>query len=233
LLRFETDEMKPQRKRKSVARRQPRQERALHTVEAVLGAVLRVLKSHGVEAVTTNRIAQVAGVSIGSVYQYFPDKRAIFVALHDRHVEQISRVIDATLVEHASSSLEDFVRALIEALVRVHTSDPELHQVMATVPHRAEGAHALEARLRNTFRIAITSRSRRVTTTDLDRALFVLPHVVDALVHGAVHRRPARMSVRSATDEAVKAVLACLRACDPTCFAGAIAGLGNGTKARR
>jgi AcrR family transcriptional regulator len=203
--------MKAATKKVTAARREPTQRRALQTVEAVLDAVVRVLKLHGVDGVTTNRIAQVAGVSIGSVYQYFPDKRAIFRALHDRHVEQISRVIDATLVEQASSSLDDFVRALITALVRAHTKDPELHQIMATIPHRADGVHSLEIRLRNTFKLAITSRAR-VASRELDRMLFILPHVVDALVHGAAHRRPARLSVGAATDEAIKAVIACLRA---------------------
>jgi AcrR family transcriptional regulator len=63
--------------------------RSHQTVEAILHAVIRILKREGFEAITTNRIAEVAGVSIGSVYQYFPDKRAIFVALHQRHIEQI------------------------------------------------------------------------------------------------------------------------------------------------
>jgi AcrR family transcriptional regulator len=86
-------------------RREPKQRRARQTVEAVLDAVVRILKREGVNAVTTNRIAEVAGVSIGSVYQYFPDKRAIFVALHERHIEQIDRVVEGKLFEHAESSL--------------------------------------------------------------------------------------------------------------------------------
>jgi len=65
-------------------RRQPQQNRARQTVEAVLDAVVRVPKREGVRAVTTNRIAEVAGVSIGSVYQYFPDKQAILVGLYQR-----------------------------------------------------------------------------------------------------------------------------------------------------
>src|SRR5580700_3072204 len=111
---------------KAYHRREPQQRRARETVEAVLDAVERVLKRRGLEGVTTNRIAEAAGVSIGSVYQYFPDKRAIFTALHDRHVETIARLIDRTLVEQAAAPLEDFVRALVEALVDAHAADPEL-----------------------------------------------------------------------------------------------------------
>src|SRR5580658_3884139 len=101
-------------------RREPKQRRAHQTVEAVLDAVSRVLKREGVKAVTTNRIAEVAGVSIGSVYQYFPDKRAIFVALHERHIQEIDRLVEAKLVENATSSLEKLIRAMIEAMIDAH-----------------------------------------------------------------------------------------------------------------
>src|SRR5262249_58296010 len=113
-----------------VPRRQPKQRRARQTVEAVLDAVVRVLKRDGFDAITTNRIAEVAGVSIGSVYQYFPDKRAIFVALHQRHVDQIDRVVEARLVEYAASSLEDLVRAMVEGMIEAHATHPELHELL-------------------------------------------------------------------------------------------------------
>src|ERR1051325_2320115 len=73
-------------------RREPRQHRSRQTIDAVLDAVTLVLKRHGPDGVTTNRIAEAAGVSIGSLYQYFPDKQAIFRALHQRHVDEVRRV---------------------------------------------------------------------------------------------------------------------------------------------
>src|SRR5271155_2757635 len=109
--------------RKEKARRRPQQRRARETVESVLDAVIRILKRKGPGAMTTNRIAEVAGVSIGSVYQYFPDKRAIFVALHERHVEDIDRMVETKLVEHAASSLDDLIRAMVEAMVEAHVTD--------------------------------------------------------------------------------------------------------------
>ena len=199
--------------KKSVARRQPRQRRARETVDAVLDAVVRVLKKHGIDGVTTNRIAEAAGVSIGSVYQYFPDKQTIFRALHDRHVDEISRLIEARLVDHAASPLEEFVSALIGALVDAHATDPEFHELMTTtVPHGAAGARALDVRLRGTFKLAITSRMHgRKLRRDLDRMLFVLPNIVEALSHGAAYRRPPGLSLNAAKEEAVHAVLAYLR----------------------
>jgi AcrR family transcriptional regulator len=204
--------------KKSVARRRPKQHRSRQTVEAVLDAVVRVLKREGIEAVTTNRVAEVAGVSIGSVYQYFPDKRAIFVALHDRHAEQIGRLVESRLVENAASPLEALVGALVDALVEAHAVDPELHHLLATeVPHGADGARGLEARVQGALRLALSSRAEgRLAPRDLERALFVLHHLVEALSHGAALRRPARLSLAAAKEEAVRAVMAYVRAWQAT-----------------
>jgi AcrR family transcriptional regulator len=198
---------------KSTARRQPKQRRARQTVEAVLDAVVRILKRQGTGAMTTNRIAEVAGVSIGSVYQYFPDKRAIFVALHERHVQEIDRMVHAVLVEHAGSSLEDFVRAMIDGMVRAHEDDPELYEwLMTAVPHRANGRREFTVRLHGAFRLAISARAREIKNgRQLDKVVFVVTHMVDSLSHGAVLRRPAGVSLKEAREEAVRAVMAYLR----------------------
>lgn len=198
--------------KKDPVRREPKQRRSRATVEAVLDAVVHILKRNGIEGVTTNRIAEVAGVSIGTVYQYFPDKRAIFTALHDRHVAQIARLIESTLVQHAAAPLDDLVRALVGALVEAHGADPELHELMSTeVPHGAGGARAFEESLRGAFRLAIASRlEERHSLGDLDRILFVVPLMVEALSHGVALRRPSRLSLAAASEEAVRAVLAYL-----------------------
>jgi AcrR family transcriptional regulator len=200
--------------KKLPARRQPKQQRARQTVDAVLDAVVRILKREGLEAVTTNRVAEVAGVSVGSVYQYFSDKRAIFTALHARHVEEMGRLIERTLISHASSSLEDLVRALVEAMIAAHSADPELHELLSTtVPHGGNGEQAFEDLLRGTLRLAISARAPHpYSPQDLERVLFVLTHMVEALSHGASVRRPAKLSLNAAKEESVRAILAYLRA---------------------
>jgi AcrR family transcriptional regulator len=195
-------------------RRQPMQRRARQTVAAIMDAVTRILKREGVKAVTTNRIAEVAGVSIGSVYQYFPDKRAIFVALHQRHLEEIDRMVETKLIEHAASPLDKLVRAMVEAMVDAHTNDPELYELLLTeAPHRAEGAKDFAVRLHGAFRLAIAARIDELKTRrDLDLVVFVVTHLVESLSHGAVLRRPKGISLPAAKEEAVRAVLAYLHA---------------------
>jgi AcrR family transcriptional regulator len=199
---------------RSLRRRQPKQRRARQTVDTVLDAVVRLLKRDGFDAVTTNRIAEVAGVSIGSVYQYFPDKRAIFVALHQRHIEEIDRMVETKLLEHAASSLDELMRAMIEAMVDAHTADPRLYELLLKeVPHRADGTRDFAVRLHGAFLLAISSRTHELNRErDLDKVVFVVTHMLESLSHGAVLRRPAGMSLDEAKKEISKAVLAYLHA---------------------
>ena len=193
-------------------RRLPKQRRALQTVDAVLDAIVRVLKREGLKAVTTNRVAEVAGVSIGSVYQYFPDKQAIFVALHQRHINQIDRMVETKLIEHAASSLDDVMRAMIEGMIDVHSADPELYELLATeVPHRADGTRDFALRLHGAFRLALASRAHELKRgRNLDKLVFVVTNMVDSLSHAALFRRPPRLSLPAAKAEVVRAVQAYL-----------------------
>jgi AcrR family transcriptional regulator len=192
--------------------RPPTQLRARQTVEAILDAVIRILKREGFEAVTTNRIADVGGVSIGSVYQYFPDKRAIFVALHERHVQEIDRIVQRTLVQNASSSLDRLMTSMIEAMIDAHTTDPELHQLLlAEVPHRGDGTKDFAVRMHGAFLLAISSRTDELKKNrDPEKLAFVVTHMVESLSHGAVFRRPPGLSLTQAKAEIVRAVLAFL-----------------------
>ncbi len=178
-----------------------------------MDAAVRVLKRNGVAAVNTNRIAEVAGVSVGSVYQYFPDKRAIFIALHKRHVEDIDRRMERAFLEHAASPLKELIRATVSAMVEAHTGDPELYELLHTeVPHRAGGTQDFPARLHRALRLAIASRVRELGAHgNLDLPAFVVAHMVDALTHGAVLRRPEGVSLDDAKEEAVRAILAYLQ----------------------
>jgi AcrR family transcriptional regulator len=183
-------------------------------VQAVLDAVIRILKREGSAAVTTNRIAEVAGVSIGSVYQYFPDKRAIYAALHQRHMEEIDRLVEKTLVKNATAPLRVLIRAMIEAMVDAHTTVPEFFQALQTqVPRRADGTKDFAVRLHGAFRLAIASKAKELKRGhDLDKITFIVTHMIDSLSHGVVLRRPPNLSLADAKEESVRAVLAYLRA---------------------
>jgi AcrR family transcriptional regulator len=202
-------------KRRSAAphRRQPRQLRARQTVDAILEAVVRILKREGTDAVTTNRIAEIAGASIGSVYQYFPDKRAIFAALHQRHVEQIDRVIETTLIQNASAPLDRLVCALVDAMIDAHSVDPELHDLLtAQVPPQPGGSKSFADRTHGAFLLALSARTKELKKgRDLEAIVFVLSHMIESLCHGVVRQPPPGLPLADAKAEIVRAILAYIR----------------------
>ena len=99
-------------------------------------------------------------------------------------------------------------------MVEAHTPDRELYELLLTdVPHRADGSREFAVRLHGVFLLAISSRKRELKKgRNLDSVVFVVTHMVDALSHGAVLRRPATLSLSDAKEEIVRAVLAYLRA---------------------
>lgn len=185
------------------ARRIPRQHRSRQTVEDVLAAVPLVVKRHGAASVTTNRIAEVAGVSIGSLYQYFPDKRSVFAALHERHVGDVRAVLERNIADHRSSSFSELVVNLVEQLVDLHSVETELHQLISASVD--EGPEHFRRALRAAFERAIA----RCGSENVNRILFVLPSLVEGVVH-AVTVSP--ITSREAKGEALKATLAYLSA---------------------
>lgn len=191
---------------KSFARREPKQQRSRQTVDAVLEAVEVVVKRHGAQAITTNRIAEVAGVSVGSLYQYFPDKQAIFTALHDRHVDDVRQVITQTMAAWAAAPLEEFTRELIQRLMNAHAQAAELHEIVSSaIPESALG---FRNALHHTFgQVLSCSDQERYSPDETERMLFVLPRMVESLVHEAAHPARAALSRDDTRSEAIRTVL--------------------------
>jgi AcrR family transcriptional regulator len=113
-------------------RKAPRQERSRQTVEAILDAAARVFERHGYAAGTTNRIAERAGVSIGSLYQYYPNKDAVLVALVERHLDEGVATLGPVLERLVADPppLADGLRRVVEAMVALHRDRPALHRVL-------------------------------------------------------------------------------------------------------
>ncbi|ANY24884.1 MULTISPECIES: TetR/AcrR family transcriptional regulator [Gordonia] len=109
-------------------RKRPRQQRSSFTVETILEATTQLLDIEGAE-VTTNRIAEKAGVSVGSIYQYFGDKQAIFDELARRHLDDADRAMTAVLDDNpvGSSPWPEVLRAVIEVAVRENSTHGRAH----------------------------------------------------------------------------------------------------------
>ena len=104
------------------ARRDPAQERSRQTVDAIVDAAGQLLVEHGRLGVTTNAVAERAGVSIGSLYQYFPNKETIFASLQERHRDQVMPLIQHALARLADPGLDvvDVIVGLMRAMADLH-----------------------------------------------------------------------------------------------------------------
>jgi AcrR family transcriptional regulator len=172
-----------------------------------------LLKRSGASTITTNSIGEAAGVSIGSVYQYFPNKRAIFTALHERHIDQVDRVLQRKISESAGEPLDRLVSHLMDGMIEVHASDPELAALLdSEVPHRSDRAREFSLRLHEPLRKALAPHAESLGgTVKLDLRAFLLGNMLEAFGHAVVLRRPRALSQHNASIEACKAILACLK----------------------
>jgi AcrR family transcriptional regulator len=112
-------------------RKLPTQQRSEATVEAILQAAAQVFERHGYAAGTTNRIAERAGVSIGTLYQYFPNKDAILVALVHRHLAESTTALGPHLDRlNRGAGFDDVLPDIVHAMVAMHALAPGLHRVL-------------------------------------------------------------------------------------------------------
>ena len=182
-------------------RKHASQERSRATVDALVEATARILVREGFDKASTNRIAEVAGVSVGSLYQYFPGKEALVVAVIDRHNQDIMQVVRGALAEIASQPVEKGVRRLVAAAVEAHRIDPKLHRVLAEqIPRtgRLENVEAFNRETHVLFRAYLEGHSDELRMVDLELAAFVCGTSIEALTHNAVLHHSEML-----TDEAV------------------------------
>src|SRR5437762_14158570 len=111
LLAFGTQDMA--RKPPTKPRKNASQERSRATVDALVEATARILVRQGFDKASTNRIAEVAGVSVGSLYQYFPSKEALVAAVVERHQQEIMQTVRGELADVLAQPVEQAVRKLV------------------------------------------------------------------------------------------------------------------------
>jgi AcrR family transcriptional regulator len=187
------------------------------TVDALVEATARVLVGHGYDRASTNRIAAVAGVSIGSLYQYFPSKEALVAAVIERHTRRLAQVASSAVLKAAGQPIEIAAREFVTAAIEGHRVDPELHRVLAEeVPRtgRLENVDAVQESGRALIRSYLEAHRSEIDVADLDLAAFILVTAVEALTHTAVLHRPDLLAGEKGgdfVDEATRLVLQYLR----------------------
>ena len=168
------------------ARRRAKQERAHATLAVVLEAAAQVLQREGYARATTNRIAEVAGVSVGTIYQYFPNKDAIFDAVIRQEIAQLLGVLQQA-VPDPRESFADALRGVLLALVQSRPDAPALYRSLEHVPNGLFRRRITDARGNAVawVRALLAAHPKDVRVRDLDTAAFVVVAAAEGIAVNA------------------------------------------------
>jgi len=186
----------------------PRQERARETVAAILGAAAQLIAEGGYAATSTNRIAARAGVSIGSLYQYFPNKEAILAGLIEQHQRAVQPVIERSVKDLRDPTIpfEVTLRSLFQRLIETHADNPRLNRALAEeVPRPAEvrdrERHVIQVHAAQLAEILAQRPDIRLTHHVAAAHVFV--QTITALSRWIVHDPPEDVGRDALINEAV------------------------------
>lgn len=188
---------------RTVPRKKPRQTRAQVTVDAILDATAHILMRDGYEGLSTNRVAERAGVSIGSLYQYFPGKESLVAELLERYSVQIHDMIVSMLGTLAAAPPEEVTRALVTSMVDLKLKSPKLAKVLREQIPRVGRMKRYEDELESIVgfvALYFESHSPRMRPQNRELAAFVAVNMVDQLTHALVTQR-TNVSREAAIDE--------------------------------
>ena len=180
-------------------RKQPSQARSRSTVEAFLEAADRVLRKEGYEAASTNRLAKVAGFSVGSLYQYFDDKQAVVGTLVDRELRQEARDLVRLLEGAPPRDLTSALHTIVDHLVGRRVDNAHLHATLAEHAQELGGERPLVYSMNIQAPLAGDAIQRvlgpmLVKTGAIEPRLTILQRWLHAVSHYFAVERPAHLS---------------------------------------
>jgi AcrR family transcriptional regulator len=195
-------------------RKKPVQGRSKATVEAILEATIRVLLDADFESLTTTKVAEVAGVGVGTLYQYFPGKESLLLAL----LEQDMRLFESALVDAVSkvsdASLPVQIEAAIDTILRHKGQRAELGAALHAEMPRVDGARIVRATMKRIIGVLakmIAPHMRGVAGVDPERMAVTITTSVQGAVEGALALSPRILRRPEFREELVRLVLGYLR----------------------
>jgi AcrR family transcriptional regulator len=217
---------------KSTVRKEPRQARAQATVSAILEATVQILDRAGLDAATMAHIAEVAGVSVGSIYQYFPHRDAILNALQDREFARALSLVQELLADgNLGQTPEQTVTAVVRGLAQLYRVCPGLHRVLTIEGLRvaqADRVHAFDLRVIEVVRHFLQATDAPIRPKNLDAAAFVVVQAVRATMLACLLERPPGLDEQTLIQEVVDLVLCYLVRQDSTDARAVVAPSGVG-----
>ncbi len=202
---------------KRTPRKQPKQQRSRAMVEVILEAAARILVEAGDSLFNTNAVAARAGVSVGSLYQYFPSKEALISELSLRHADAMNHALRGITGDFSGAPLPILIRKLIDIMCAAHAVEPELHMALLRHAHRniQDGPTAGEIDGQQLVLGLLQQRHGEVTVMDMEEAAFLVSTMVHETIHATVLHRPSMLQSDDFGDALAKMVLAYLTPSQP------------------
>lgn len=189
---------------RTVPRKKPRQERSRATVEAILEAAAHILVSHGFEATTTRQVAERAGVSIGSLYQYFPSKEALITALVERQVQRVLEVCTEALQAQGPRPPREVVHDVALGLMKAYAVNPRLHQVLISEGLKLgmlDRLQVFENRIETVVRGFLLHSGNTLRPRRMELATFLMTRAIRGVIWSAAIERPELFEDPELADE--------------------------------
>lgn len=187
-------------------RKSPRQQRSRATVDTLLEAAAQVFSREGVSA-TTNRIAERAGVSIGTLYQYFPNKIAMLRALAERHLIEAGQQLGEVFARLRADEppFDESMHAILAVVADLHRDRPALHALLHRVALRLPDELTMMQAFEDYLVGEIEYHLRRCGRGGSDPLLTArtVVHAVDAQVHRVLTRHSVRAEELTALAKAL------------------------------
>jgi len=189
-------------------RKEPRQARSKATVDAILTAAARILVEAGYERANVNDVARRAGVSVGSLYQYYPTKEALVSAVLQRDAERSTALYEAGLPEVAQGPVRAAVRECVRRALAVYAHEPGLRRVIAEVPSLASAVATpdWDEMIETAFREYMRFHRASFRPRNVDMAAKIVRVAVEAVVVDYTLKAPERLRSDELLNEVVDLV---------------------------
>lgn len=193
----------------TLTRRAPSQNRSRKTVDRILDAARRILSEEGAGAFNTNRIAREAGASVGSLYEYFPDKDAIIDRVSEEIAQKETESVLDLLRKKSGESPAAVVESVVGLLLELYRTHLSLYRGVRTIRAVREsvGTRPAEQLIMEEVRTILAPYAKQLGIVNLDRTSFTLFHLVESLSFQMVEQGEARWGKKGCRDEVVRAAL--------------------------
>ena len=174
-------------------RKKPMQSRSSSLVHSIFEAAARILPKADYEGVTTNQLARVAGVSVGSLYQYFANKDEIFALLLEKNLVETKAIVEATIRNKSTTPLKELIAEAVSTVVDLNLDNREFFaRLFIQAPRLNRVKRVMESRDQFITLLAeiLKSKSSEVKQTNLDLAAYVIVHSIMGVIQTIVIHPP-------------------------------------------